>query len=444
MRTPTPLLHPAGHSHIFLGPGHERNEHKTWAVIWLCGIMMLAEIIGGNLFGSLALVADGMHMSTHAGALFIAALAYTYSRRHAQDPRFVFGTGKLGDLAGFTSAIVLAMIALLIGYEAVVRLLSPVKIDFSEAIPIAVVGLAVNLLSAWLLSGDDHHGHDHGHSHGSHGQDIHGHGITHLHEDETQAIQTTLGRVDVEIFEDGVPPHFRLYFTGSQTVADARQISIETERPDGQRQRFTFVNHGIYLESTEEIPEPHIFKARVRLHQDVYPLVYTEHDHNNHAPHHSDGHDDSKGRTPTTVAHRDNNLRAAYMHVIADAAVSVLAITGLSLASYFGWVWMDPAAGIMGALVIANWSYGLMRDTGGILLDMNPDTRLAEKVRKTIEKDGDQLVDLHLWRLGPGHLGAIISVITKTSHDPAFYRAQLNHFKALSHITVEVQPATTI
>src|SRR5882757_5099469 len=138
------------HSHVFLGAGHEKNERKTWAVIVLCGLMMLVEIIGGSAFGSLALVADGLHMSTHAGAMLIAALAYTYARRHASDDRFVFGTGKLGDLAGFSSAIVLAMIALLIGYEAIARFLAPVPIHFSEAIPIAVVALLVNIMSAWL------------------------------------------------------------------------------------------------------------------------------------------------------------------------------------------------------------------------------------------------------------------------------------------------------
>src|ERR1700739_2624870 len=150
------------HSHVFLGEGHQKSERKTWAVIWLCGVMMIAEIVGGFLFGSLALIADGCHRSTHAGALLLAALAYTYARKHANDPRFTFGTGKLGDLAGFTSAIILAMIALLIGYESVSRILSPVPIHFAEAIPIACLGLAVNVASAWLLSGGDHH---HGHSH---------------------------------------------------------------------------------------------------------------------------------------------------------------------------------------------------------------------------------------------------------------------------------------
>ncbi len=142
---------------MFLGEEHAKSERKTWAVIWLCGAMMFAEIAGGLLFGSIALVADGLHMSTHAGALLLAALAYTYARKHADDPAFTFGTGKLGDLAGFTSAIILAMIALLIGYESVSRIFAPVPIHFAEAIPIAGVGLAVNIASAWLLSGGNHH-----------------------------------------------------------------------------------------------------------------------------------------------------------------------------------------------------------------------------------------------------------------------------------------------
>src|ERR1700728_4009259 len=152
---------PGVHTHVFLGQGHEKNERRTWMVIALCSFMMVAEIIGGLLFGSIALVADGLHMSTHASALLLAALAYSYARRHVDDERFSFGTGKLGDLARFTSAIVLAMIAILIGYEAISRLFWPVPIHFAEAIPIACLGLAVNVASAWLLSGggDHHHGH---------------------------------------------------------------------------------------------------------------------------------------------------------------------------------------------------------------------------------------------------------------------------------------------
>lgn len=314
------------HSHAFLGAAHARNERKTWMVIGLCTAMMIAEIVGGTLFGSLALVADGLHMSTHAGAMLIAALAYTYARRHADDPRFVFGTGKLGDLAGFTSAIVLAMIALLIGYEAIARLLSPVPIRFGEAIPIAVLGLAVNLASVWLLSGDHHHGHGHGHHH-EHDHD-------HDHDDAHHA----------------------------------------------------------------------------------------HHDHGSHG-----------------AAHRDHNIRSAYVHVIADAAVSVLAIVGLLLARAFGWVWMDPLAGIVGALVIANWAYGLMRDTGGILLDVNVDRKLTDNVRRAIEALGDKVNDLHVWRVGPGHMSAIVSVETgDTARDARFYHALVARFDGVSHVTVEV------
>src|ERR1700681_310095 len=164
--------HPDVHSHVFLGQGHASNERRTWMVIALCSVMMIAEIVGGLLFGSIALVADGLHMSTHAGALLLAALAYTYARKHAHDQSFTFGTGKLGDLAGFTSAIILAMIALLIGYESVGRLFAPVAIHFAEAIPIACLGLAVNIASAWLLSsGAHHHGHGHSHAHEEHDHD---------------------------------------------------------------------------------------------------------------------------------------------------------------------------------------------------------------------------------------------------------------------------------
>ena len=307
----TPIPH--GHSHVFLGSGHDRNARRTWAVIWLCGLMMTAEIAGGTAFGSLALVADGLHMSTHAGALLLAALAYGYARRHAEDRRFVFGIGKLGDLAGFSSAIILAMIALLIGYEAVTRLLHPIAISFNQAIPIAVVGLMVNVASALILGGGgrEHEDHDHGHHH----------------------------------------PH---------------------------------------------------------------------------------GHHDHK------TAHRDNNMRAAFVHVLADAVVSVLAIAGLAAGRFFGWVFMDPVMGIIGAAVIANWSFGLVRDTGAVLLDMSPDRRMAERVREAIEADGDTLADLHLWRLGPGHLAAILSVVRERPRNPDFYCARLHPFHNLSHVTIEV------
>jgi cation diffusion facilitator family transporter len=405
------------HHHVFLGTGHEKNERKTWVVIALCSVMMVVEIVGGTMFGSLALVADGLHMSTHAGAMLIAALAYTYARRHAHDSRFVFGTGKLGDLAGFTSAIVLAMIAALIGYEAISRFLSPVPIRFAEAIPIAVVGLMVNIVSAWLLSGGEHPGH-------SHGQGDHEH--EHSHGSESKTIATDRGAVELSIFEQGVPPRFRVRFAG-QPAAGAPPMSLETLRPDGTRQSFGLVNRGDYWESAQEIPEPHEFAAILQLAGVRHEVAFEEHSHD-HAPHGSH----------SVAAHRDNNIRSAYIHVIADAAVSVLAITGLVLARMFGWMWMDPLAGIVGALVIANWSFGLVRDTGRILLDMNPDPRMTDMLREAIESDGDRLVDLHLWRLGPGHLGALVSVQTDKSRDCTFYRERLKNYRTLSHVTVEV------
>ncbi|PKU21615.1 CDF family Co(II)/Ni(II) efflux transporter DmeF [Telmatospirillum siberiense] len=324
-------LSSVSHDHVFLGAGHERSERQTWVVIGLCGAMMIAEVAGGALFGSVALIADGLHMSTHAGALLIAAWAYTYARRHAKDQRFAFGTGKLGDLAGFSSAIVLAMIALLIGYEAIERLVHPMPIDFDESIPIAVLGLAVNVVSAFLLSRGGHH-HHHGHD------EHHHHDHDHDHDHDHQA-----------------------------------------------------------------------------------------HDH--HDPHLSHG-----------KTNRDNNMRAALVHVLADAAVSLLVIVGLLLGRCFNWLWIDPLVGMVGAVVIANWSYCLVRDTGAVLLDMTPDEGLAEEMRRTIEDDDDRLTDLHLWRLGPGHLGAILSVVTDRPRDVAHYRERLGAFPALSHVTVEIQP----
>jgi cation diffusion facilitator family transporter len=306
------------HEHMFLGASHARNERKTWVVIGVCGTMMAAEIGGGALFGSMALIADGLHMSTHAAALLIAALAYTFARRHVRDERFSFGTGKFGELAAFTSAIVLAMVALLIGYESVLRFLHPVRIAFAEAIPIAVLGLGVNVLSAWLLR-DAPHDHGHHHAHDDHDED---------------------------------------------------------------------------------------------------------HDHHPHDHHHHD--------------RRDLNLRAAYVHVMADAAISVLAIVGLTSAKVFGWVWMDPAMGIVGAIVIANWSFGLVRAAGAVLLDMQPGGGLAHEIEHRLEKGSDRVSDLHLWRVGPGHNAAVVSLVTDHPEPPEAYKAKLAGLAGLSHVTVEV------
>lgn len=313
------------HEHLFLGERHARNERRTWIVVGLTAATMAAEIAGGAVFGSMALAADGWHMGTHAAALAISALAYFYARRHARDPRFAFGTGKLGDLAGFTSAVVLAMIALLIGYESLERIARPVPIAYGESIAIAVLGLLVNLASAWLLR-DDHARH-----HGGHG---HHHGHAHDHADH--------GR-----------------------------------------------DHG--------------------------------HDHTGH------GH------------HRDNNLRAAYVHVLADAATSVLAIAGLLAARAFDWVWIDPAVGLVGAVLIAGWAWGLMRDAGGVLLDRVPDQGLAAAVRARLERDGDRVTDLHLWQVGPGHRAAVVALVAEHPQAPAAYKQRLAGLPGLSHVTVEVE-----
>lgn len=398
---------PFVHSHVFLAADHERSERRTWAVIGLCGAMMAVEIIGGLLFGSIALVADGLHMSTHAGALLLAALAYSYSRRHAHDERFTFGTGKLGDLAGFSSAIVLAMIAALIGYESITRLFHPVSIHFAEAIPIACLGLAINIASAWLLNNGGHHHHGHGHG----GAD---------HDAEEHLISTAGGDLALSIHEDGVPPRFRVHYQSGAELSN-QTVRIETVRPGGARQIFSLHRQGNYLESIETIPEPHTFTAWVRVGNDADKRADFEEHHESHAG-----------------AHRDNNMRAAIIHVAADAAVSILVIIGLSLAKAFGWLWMDPLAGIVGAIVIASWSYGLVRDTGAILLDMNPDRELAAKLRATVEREGDRLTDLHLWRVGPGHLAAIVCVATRGERPASYYREQLARYKVLSHLTLEV------
>ena len=302
------------HGHDFLGNLHDRNAAKTWTVIGLTAVMMVGEIVGGVLFGSMALLADGLHMSTHVGALLIAAVAYLFARRHAGNPRFVFGTGKFGDLAGFSSALVLAMVALLMAYEAVMRLIAPVPIAFREAIPVACLGLLVNLASALLLRDEEHEPF-------SHAPQLDGDGDPH-------------------------PPH-----------AD----------------------------------------------------------------------------------YRDHNIRAAYVHVLADAFTSVLAIFGLAAGWFFGWVWMDAVMGIIGAAVISSWSYGLLRASGAVLLDTSPASDLAGRVRRLLEIDDDRITDLHLWRLGPGHYGAIISLVTHNPKAPVHYKACLARLRSLAHVTIEVE-----
>lgn len=406
-----PFDPPLGHRHVFLGSGHQRNESRTWMVVGLCTAMMLLEIIGGYVYGSIALVADGIHMSTHAGAMLLAALAYRYARKHAEDERFAFGTGKLGDLAAFASAIVLAMLSILVAYEAISRIFSPIRIDYAAALPIASLGLVVNAASAWILSG----GHDHGHDHGHH----HHHDHANADGDEFRIIETSLGALRLEVFEEGMPPggappRFRLY-----GLPPGQEVVIETLRPDGARQNFAMREGAAFLESTDAIPEPHEFNAILRVAGQDYSLAFEEHAHD----------------AATT---RDNNMRAAYIHVLADAAVSVLVVLGLLAAKFFGWVFMDPVMGIIGALVIANWAYGLIRAASAVLLDMTPNRDVANRIRGALEQGGDRVTDLHVWRVGPGHLSAIASVVTRQPKPVTSYKTRLAHIASLSHLTIEV------
>lgn len=280
------------------------GERRTRYVVALTAITMIAEIVAGSVFGSMALLADGWHMGTHVLAFVITLFAYGYARRHAKTGRYTFGTGKVSVLAGFTSAVVLVIIALMMVIESLLRMIEAQPIQFNQAIFVAVIGLLVNLVSAWLLH-DDHHHHDHDH----------------------------------------------------------------------------------------------------------------EHEHHHH----------------------DHNLRAAYMHVLADALTSVTAIVALLSGKYLGWMWMDPLMGIVGALVIIRWAMGLLRDTSGILLDESEHADVHEGIRRLIETDEkDQITDLHVWRVGPNHVAAIISIATHESKSPAHYKQLLLQITELSHVTVEV------
>jgi cation diffusion facilitator family transporter len=306
----TPSADRFSHDHQFLGASHDENARRTLWVVALTFVMMIGEIAAGYLTGSMALLADGFHMATHAGALGIAAAAYGFARRNANNRRYSFGTGKVGDLAGFASAMVLGLVSLGIAGESIFRLFEPTTVAFGEATVIAIVGLGVNVLSAFLLMG--HHGHDHGHQH----------------------------------------------------------------------------DHG--------------------------------HDH-----HH----------------HHDNNLRSAYVHVLADALTSVLAIAALLAGRYLGWVWLDPVMGIVGSIVIAKWAYNLMRDSAAVLLDTT-DEPVAAEIRELLETSDDvRISDLHVWQVGPQARAAIVSVVAAAGVTAEAIRERLAPVHELSHLTIELRNA---
>ncbi len=291
------------HDHVFLSDHHHVNERRTWWVIGLTLITMVLEIVSGLIFGSMALLADGWHMASHATAMAITALAYYLARKHRDNPRFTFGTGKIGDLAGFASALLLWAIAVLIAYESFLRLLRPMSIRYTEAMIMAAIGLIVNFASAVILK-------------------------EHLHMDETDS------------------------------------------------------------------------------------------------------------------CHQDQNLRAAYLHVLADALTSIVAIVGLGAGMIWGWSFLDPVMGIAGAVLISHWSWGLLRQTGSMLLDRTTDDRMAHAISEAITfLEGICITDIHVWRLGPGHFGAIVSLTTPNEQSPDDFKARLCHVSGLSHVTIEVNPS---
>lgn len=308
-------ISPWMHSHDFAGE-FQAAEKNTRRVLWLTAAMMIIEIVGGLKLRSMALFADGWHMGTHVAAFAISAGAYWLARRNAANERYTFGTGKIGVLGAFTSAIILGLVGLYMAVESVMRLVHPQLIVFGEAIPIACLGLTVNIVSAFLLSGGGHHHHHHDHGHDHH------HGDDHHHD------------------------------------------------------------HG----------------------------------------------------------HQDLNLRAAYIHVIADAFTSVLAIAALACGRYFGLTWLDPVCGLVGSVVIAQWSWSLIRSTQSILLDFEPPTcDLREEIQKAFDQFGEcRICDLHIWQVGVNRFAAIISIVTEKPQAPEVYKQSLAMHEELQHVTIEV------
>jgi cation diffusion facilitator family transporter len=316
----TDNLEPWKHDHSFGQDRPRVGERRTWIVIAITATMMVVEIVTGLLFGSMALLADGLHMASHTAALGITVFAYRYARRHARDRRFTFGTGKVNALAGFSSAVLLAVFALIMVSESVRRFFEPVAIRFDDAILVAVLGLLVNAVSVFILGG--HH--------------------------------------------------------------------------EGDKEHPAEEGHG--------------------------------HDHAHHDPHHD---------------HHDHNLRAAYFHVLADALTSLLAIFALLTGKYLGAIWMDPLMGIVGAILVARWAWGLVRGTSRVLLDRQAPEETEERVRRAIEsRDGDRVVDLHVWSIGPGIFAATICIVSDRPRLPAHYRGRLPADLGLVHTTIEVHPRT--
>lgn len=292
------------HSHSFGQDQKRPGEVRTLIVIAITASMMVIEIVAGIAYGSMALLADGLHMGSHAVALGINAFAYVYARRHAHNERFSFGTGKVNTLGGYTGAILLAVFAAMMAWESVIRLINPVSIAFNQAIFVATLGLVVNGVSVFILG--DNHSHDHG-----------------------------------------------------------------------------------------------------------------DHHHEHH--------------------HHDHNLKSAYLHVLADALTSLLAIFALLIGKYFGAVWMDPLMGIVGAILVGRWSIGLLKSTSAILLDEQGSQALSDEVRQAIEfSDDHRVVDLHLWTVGPGIHSAVVSIVSRVPQSPGYFKSLIPDHLPIQHLSIEV------
>ncbi|MDT3319094.1 cation diffusion facilitator family transporter [Shewanella sp. SP1S2-4] len=351
------------HSHEFSSQNRD-GEKNTRYVLYLTVITMVAEIAAGTIYGSMALLADGWHMGTHAAAFMITLFAYSYARKHANDPAFAFGTGKVSVLGGYTSAIALGLVALVMLIESGMRLISPEQIHFNEAIFVAVIGLSVNVLSVFLLK--DHHTHDHGH----------GHGHSHAHDHQ-----------------------------------------------DDHKDEHAHAHHNCQAHT-----------------HDSHAHDESHHDHS-HCQHEQDHQHAAEHEHKSQKAHggHDHNLRAAYFHVLADALTSVLAIAALLFGKYMGLTWLDPIMGIVGAVIISRWSWGLIQQTSPILLDGGVKASLQRKVVETLEAVPDhQVADLHLWRVSADHHAIMVSIVSHSPKDVSYFNQLLSQFPELAHITIEL------
>jgi cation diffusion facilitator family transporter len=368
------------HSHAFGQDLKRPGERKTFIVIALTGAMMIVEIAAGIVFGSMALLADGLHMASHATALGINAFAYVHARRHANDPRYSFGTGKVNTLGGFTGAVLLAGFAVVMGAESVFRFVHPVAIAFDQAIVVAVVGLLVNGISVLVL---DAHGEGRGRAPG-----------------------------DERLGGDGNPA------SGGLDHHHEHEHEHEHEHDREHRHRHEDGdNHERQLGAGEPGRVHRADAAHVHVHR--------------HA--HAHGHS------------HDHNLASAYLHVLADALTSLLAIFALLAAKYFAAGWMDPAMGLVGAALVARWSIGLLGTTSDILLDKSPPAAVSERIRASIESRGaDRVSDLHVWPVGPGIYSMLVSIVSDAPLSPEDYKRRLPEDLGIVHAAVEVHARTAV